>query len=87
MTGEMAMFIVIVRDAQNRIISRIGHVDWEGDRMEAMAIARARLREKRGAVRAEVHYFETAASLYEGKPLAVFTVDDMTDEERAGQFE
>jgi hypothetical protein len=80
--------IVITRDKQNRIISRVafarGDAQIENLFAEALAAARAKLLEHSFAVRAEVHYFDfdRATSSNDKVPLAVFTEDDIGDEER-----
>jgi len=66
--------VVIVRDTIGQIITRISsHRDLVG----AMNTAQSVLRLKRDAVRAEVHYRDTATSTYPQKPLAVISLDDL----------
>ncbi len=79
-TNEPTILIVIIRDIDRRIISRVGNA---GPRDSALLVATANawniLRDEPRAVRAEVHNFEDTDSIYTGKPLAVFTLDDVID--------
>ncbi len=81
MSDDARFLVVITRNKQDDIISSVGFMGKDVF-TQALGAARARLLEQSGAVRVEVHNFESQTSSYRGKPLAVFTLDDITDEEQ-----
>lgn len=85
MTKEpIEILMIVTRDAQNNILSCIGHA-LPNNLQEALATARILLKEKKGAVCVEIHHYEGTMSSYTGKPLAVLTLDDISDDEKADQ--
>lgn len=66
--------VVIARNASGQIVTRItSHRDLMG----AMHTASSVLRLKPGAIRVEVHRWESPSSAYADHPLAVLTHDDL----------
>ncbi len=71
--------IVIARNATDQIVTRItSHRDLMG----AIHTARSVLFLKPGAVRVEVHHGECFTSNYDGKPLAVVSHEDLSNDQR-----
>lgn len=76
------IFMIIIRDAHNEILSRFGIASPDGTVSEYMIQAAVRrLGENLEAVRAEIHLVEDDASSYAGKPRTVVTKDDMAHQE------
>jgi hypothetical protein len=71
--------VVIARNGMDQIVTRItSHRDLLG----AIHTARSVLLLKPGAVRVEVHHGESFPSNYDGKPLAVVSHEDLSQDLR-----
>jgi hypothetical protein len=71
--------IIIARDEAGQIITRLT-CTRSREVISAMRSARSVLQLKVGAVRVEVHRYETPTSNYAGQPLAAMSVDDLARE-------
>jgi hypothetical protein len=72
---------ILARDGQGKITARILGTRTTNKLQGALTTAREVLQTTPTAVRTEVHLFEDYESPYRDKPLAVFSLADMADEE------
>jgi hypothetical protein len=72
--------IIIARDVTGQIITRLT-CTRSREVISAMKSARSVLRLKVGAVRVEVHQYESPSSNYAGQPLAAMSLDDLVGEQ------
>jgi hypothetical protein len=73
--------VILARDGRGKITARILGTRTTNKLQGALTTAREVLQTTPTAVRIEVHLFEGYESPYRGKPLAVFSLADMADEE------
>ncbi len=73
--------VILVRNGRGKIIARIIGTRTTNKLQGALATAREILQMTPAALHIEVHLFEGYESPYRGKPLAVFSREDMADEE------
>jgi hypothetical protein len=71
---------IMARNARGKILVRIMGTRTANKLQGAMTTAREILQTTPWAVRAEVHLYEGYESLYTGKPLAVFSSEDVSPE-------
>ncbi len=73
--------VILARDGPGKITARILGTCTTNKLQGALTTAREDLQMTPTAVRVEVHLFEGYESPYRGKPLAVFSLADLADEE------
>ena len=73
--------VILARDGRGKITTRILGTRTTNKLQGALTVAREVLQTTPAAVRREVHLFEGYESPYRGKPLAVFSLADLADEE------
>ncbi len=73
--------VILARDGRGKITARILGTRTTNKLQGALTTAREVLQTTPTAVRIEVHLFEGYESPYRGKPLAVFSLADLADEE------
>ena len=73
--------VILARDGRGKIVARIVGTCTANKLQGALTTAREVLQTTPAAVRIEVHLFEGYESPYRGKPLAVFSLADLADEE------
>ena len=73
--------VILARDGRGKIVARILGTRTTNKLQGALTTARGILQATPVAVRIEVHLFEGYESPYRGKPLAVFSLADLADEE------
>ncbi len=72
--------VIIARDVTGQVITRLS-CTRSREVISAMKSACSVLRLKVGAVRVEVHQYESPTSNYAGQPLAVVSLDDLAVEQ------